>query len=118
MTWQEFDLLVGEAFRQKGYKVTQLGGAGPDGGVDLLLVKGGEITPVQRKQWKALKVGVDVVRALYGVLAAKGAANGIVVTSDKFTKDAQELARGRNVTLLAGEELFAMLEAAKTEITR
>jgi len=46
MTWQEFELLVGAAFRQKGYKVTELGGAGPDGGVDLLLVKGGETTPL------------------------------------------------------------------------
>jgi len=112
MTWQEFELLVGAAFRQKGYKVTELGGAGPDGGVDLLLVKGGETTLVQCKQWKAFKVGVDVVRALYSVMAAKGAANGIVVTSGVFTKDAQDFARGRNVTLLAGEALFAMLQAA------
>jgi restriction system protein len=118
MTWQEFELLVGAAFRQKGYKVTELGGAGPDGGVDLLLVKGGETTLVQCKQWKAFKVGVDVVRALYGVMAAKGAANGIVVTSGVFTKDAQDFARGRNVTLLAGEALFAMLQAAKTETTK
>ena len=55
MTWKEFELLVGEAFRQKGYKVTELGGAGPDGGVDLLLAKGGETTLVQCKQWKAFK---------------------------------------------------------------
>jgi len=114
MTWKEFELLVGEAFRQEGYKVTELGGAGPDGGVDLLLEKGGETTLVQCKQWKAFKVGVEVVRELYGVMAAKGAAAGIVVTSGDFTKDAKEFARGRNVRLLAGDELIAMLQSAKS----
>ena len=118
MTWKEFELLVGEAFRQKGYKVTELGGAGPDGGVDLLLAKGGETTLVQCKQWKAFKVGVEVVRELYGLMAAKGAANGIVVTSGRFTKDAQEFARGRNVRLIAGDELFAMLQSAKSGSTK
>ncbi|RFO98290.1 restriction endonuclease [Rhodoferax lacus] len=113
MTWLEFEGLVGEAFRQKGYKVLELGGAGPDGGVDLVLTKGSEKLFVQCKQWKAFKVGVDVVRQLYGVMAAKGAAGGFVVTSGKFTTDALEFARGRNVTLLDGDRLFAMLQAAK-----
>ena len=118
ISWKEFELLVGEAFRQKGYKVKELGGAGPDGGVDLLLAKGGETTLVQCKQWKAFKVGVEVVRELYGVMAAKGAANGIVVTSGEFTKDAKEFARGRNVRLIAREELFAMLQSAKSGSTK
>jgi restriction system protein len=116
MSWQEFELLVGEAFRQKGYKVTERGGAGPDGGVDLVLSKGSEKFLVQCKQWKAFKVGVDVVRALYGVMAAKGAAGGFVVTSGKFTADALEFARGRNVSLVDGDKLFAMLQAARAGI--
>jgi restriction system protein len=118
MTWHEFELLVGEAFRQKGYKVMELGGAGPDGGVDLVLTKGSEKFLVQCKQWKAFKVGVDVVRELYGVMAAKGAAGGFVVTSGKFTADAQEFGRGRNVTLVDGDNLFAMLQAARAGIRK
>ena len=47
MSWQEFELLVGEAFRLQGYEVTELGGAGPDGGVDLVLRKGREKFLVQ-----------------------------------------------------------------------
>ena len=42
MSWQEFELLVGEAFRLQGYEVTELGGQGPDGGVDLVLRRGQE----------------------------------------------------------------------------
>ena len=116
MSWQEFEILVGEAFRQKGFKVIELGGAGPDGGVDLVLIKGGEVSLVQCKQWKARKVGVDVVRELYGVMAAKGAASGYVVTSGKFTVDAQAFARGRNVRMVDGERLLAMLQSAKAGI--
>ena len=116
MSWQEYELLVGEAFRQKGFKVTERGGGGPDGGVDLVLTKGGESFLVQCKQWKAFKVGVTVVRELYGVMAAKGAAGGFVVTSGKFTAEAQEFARGRNVTLIDGDRLFAMLQTARARI--
>ena len=50
MSWQEFELLVGEAFRVQGYEVSERGGAGPDGGVDLVLRKDKEKFLVQCKQ--------------------------------------------------------------------
>ncbi len=81
ITWQEFEMLVGEAFRQQGFAVTETGGGGADGGIDLVLAKNGETFLVQCKQWKAFKVSVNIVRELYGVMAAKGAAGGYVVTS-------------------------------------
>jgi restriction system protein len=113
MSWREFELLVGEAFRLQGYEVTELGGAGPDGGVDLVLRRDKEKFLVQCKQWKAFKVGVQIVRELYGVMAAKGAAGGFVVTSGSFTEDAIEFASGRNVTLVDGSKLFGMIQQAK-----
>ena len=116
MSWQEFELLVGEAFRLQGYEVTELGGLGgqgPDGGVDLVLRKGREKFLVQCKQWKAFKVGVAIVRELYGVMAAKGAAGGFVVTSGSFTDEAIEFASGRNVTLVDGPKLFGLIQQAK-----
>ena len=67
MSWREFETLVGEAYRLQGYRVTETGGGGADGGVDLVLMKGREKSLVQCKQWKAYKVGVQVVRELYGV---------------------------------------------------
>lgn len=106
-------LLVGEAFRLQGYEVTELGGEGPDGGVDLVLRKGKEKFLVQCKQWKAFKVGVQVVRELYGVMAAKGAAGGFVVTSGSFTEDAMAFASGRNVNLVDGPKLFGLIQQAK-----
>lgn len=116
MSWREFEILVGEAYRLQGYQVTETGGGGADGGIDLALTKGGEKFLVQCKQWKAFKVGVDVVRELYGVMAAKGATGGFVVTSGRFTEDAKAFADGRNVQLVDGPKLFAMIKQAKQSI--
>lgn len=113
ISWREFEMLVGEAFRMKGFRVLETGGGGPDGGVDLVLRKGGETFLVQCKQWKAFKVGVDVVRQLYGVMAARGATGGFVVTSGRFTDEARSFSDGRNVTLVDGSRLAAMLESAR-----
>ena len=84
-----------------------------DEGIDLRLRKDGETYLVQCKQWRAFKVGVPVVRELYGVMAAKGAAGGFVVTSGRFTAEAEAFAEGRNVRLLDGPKLERMLKQAR-----
>ena len=117
MSWRGFEMLVGEAFRLQGYSVIEHGGAGPDGGIDLVLRKGTETHLVQCKQWKAYKVGVEVVRQLYGVMAANGAAGGFVITSGAFTPDAQAFANGRNVKLIDGPKLFGMIQQAKASVS-
>ena len=114
MSWQEFEITVSEAFRLDGFRVEERGGAGADSGIDLVLYREREKFLVQCKQWKAYQVGVSVVRELYGVMAAQGAAGGFVVTSGRFTKDAVEFAEGRNVVLIDGAILFEMIKHAKS----
>lgn len=114
MTWQAFEVLVGEGFRRQGYLVEETGGGGADGGVDLVLGKGGDRFLVQCKQWKAFKVGVTVVRELYGVMAARGAAGGFVVTSGRFTQEATEFASGRNIRLIDGEALLQWIRQGRS----
>jgi restriction system protein len=109
--WQRFEHLVGEAFRRQGYEVRENGSTNADGGVDLELRKDGELHLVQCKQRKAYKVGVEVVRELFGVMAARGAASGYVVTSGTFTEPAQEFAKGSNVRLIDGPRLKRLLES-------
>lgn len=116
MSWRQFEKLVGEAFRLQGYAVKETGGGGADGGVDLRLTRNGETYLVQCKQWRALKVSVDVVRELYGVMAAEGAAGGFVVTSGRFTEEAAKFAAGRNVTLVDGEKLLGLMRQAQQGI--
>jgi restriction system protein len=113
MSWREFEMLVGEAYRFEGYRVLEGGGGGADGGIDLAMTKGNEVFLVQCKQWKAFKVGVNVVRELYGAMAAKGATGGFVVTSGRFTYEAKAFAEGRNVQLVDGSMLFTMIKQAR-----
>lgn len=113
MSWPEFELLVGEAFRLQGYSVFENTGRGPDGGVDLELRKGGQTFLVQCKQWKSYTVDVKVVRELYGVIAARKAVGGFVVTSGSFTLPAKEFARGKWLHLIEGPQLHEMIKAAR-----
>ena len=110
MNWREFELVVGEAFRQRGYKVSERGGSGPDGGVDLVIRQGSEATVVQCKQYRATQVGVAIVRELFGAMTAEGASGGMVVSLGSFTRDAQAFASGRNIQLVTGSELQKLLQ--------
>ena len=49
LSWRDFELLLAEAFRRRGYSVLDTGG-GADGGIDLILSKNGQETVVQAKQ--------------------------------------------------------------------
>jgi restriction system protein len=110
LTWQDFERLVGEGFRHRGFQVTERSGAGADGGVDLALARGHERFLVQCKQWRAQSVGVSVIRELYGVMAAERVAGGYVVTSGTFTRDAKAFASGRNIELIDGPGMDDLLQ--------
>lgn len=113
ITWQQFELLVGEALRHQGFSVQETGGNGPDGGVDLIARKDGEKYLVQCKQWRSLQVGVPTVREVYGAMAAEGATGGFVITSGRFTAPAKQFASGRNLRLVDGELLNQWIAATR-----
>jgi restriction system protein len=114
ISWQQFEQLTGEAFRRQGFTVTETGGNGPDGGIDLILHKDREKYLVQCKQWRSLKVGVTVIREFFGVIAAEGAVGGFVVTSGAFTAEAKAFASGRNIKLVEGAELNHWIAASRS----
>lgn len=53
------------------------------------------------------------MRELYGVMAARGATGGFVVTSRRVTDDAIGIASGRNVTLVDGPKLIGFIRQAR-----
>lgn len=109
MDWSAFEALLGEAYRRKGYRVVETGRGRADGGIDLALTRDGALTLVQCKHWKARKVGVTVVRELLGVMTARKASAGIVVTSGRYTDEARRFARECGVELVDGTALQVML---------
>jgi restriction system protein len=112
MSWAQFERLVGEAFRRRGFDVTETGGSGGDGGIDLMLRKNGERWLVQCKHWRSTSVGVSVIREVYGVITAQGAAGGYVVTSGGFTQEARRFAEDNGVELIDGAGLEALIREA------
>ena len=108
-SWQEFEALVGAAFREKGYTVKERGGNGPDGGVDIELQMGSDTYLVQCKHWKAQAVGVSVVRELFGVMSAERAVGGFVVASGSFTSEAAKFAEGRSIILINANTLISVI---------
>ncbi|WP_334018296.1 DUF2034 domain-containing protein [Alteromonas sp. S015] len=110
--WRNFEELVAEAYRRQGYRVTE-GGYGADGGIDLELRKDGLLTLVQCKQWKTQKVGVNVVREMFGVLTAHQSNHFIIISSGTFTQQAIDFAAGKPIELIDGPKLLALVNGVQ-----
>ena len=71
LSWREFEELCAETYRKRGYAVSETA-RGADGGVDLVLRRGGERIFVQCKHYAARRVDVRPVRELFGVMPRRG----------------------------------------------
>jgi restriction system protein len=112
--WREFESLVGEALRRQGYNVSEQGGTGPEGGIDLIARRADETVLVQCKHWKTSNVGIRVVREMYGVMTAEQATRMLIVTTGRYTKGAQRFAERKPIQLMDGPALVAFLSAVKS----
>ena len=114
LPWKRFEDLLGEAYRRQGYKVEESLGGGADGGVDLVLRRGGEVTIVQCKRWKGKPVPVQTVRELYGVLHDRRAAAAKLVATARFTPEAIAFAKGKPIELVDSDALLELLRGVQT----
>lgn len=112
--WRNFEELVAEAYRRQGYRVTE-GGFGADGGIDLELRNADEVVLLQCKQWKAQKVGVSVIREMFGILTASNANHVVVICSGKYTQQAIDFATDKPIELLDGNALVSLIHDVQTE---
>jgi restriction system protein len=109
-----FEQTIADLFRRQGYRVEEVGGAG-DGGVDLILRRGGDnpiAQLVQCKRYTSWKVDVAAMREFYGAMAAHPSrCEGSFVTCGQYTAGAREFANGKSIRLIDGDELLSMLGA-------
>lgn len=105
----DFERWVGAWYRARGFSVHEQGLGGADGGVDLFLRKQGKLTLVQCKRYRTRAVGAPVVRELAGLLGHHSASAAILVTTSRFTVEAQMFARGKPIELIDGPRLQQML---------
>jgi hypothetical protein len=93
---RRFEELIAELFARQGFDVT-LTPRTRDGGKDVYAIKNDEVGKslylIECKRYAATnKVGVETVRALYGVATAENATKGIIATTSSFTKGAIDFA--------------------------
>lgn len=117
LSWQDFERLVAEAYRRQGYRVTERGGSGADGGIDIELRAKDKTLVVQCKRWKTRTAGVELVRELYGAMVGEHAHAAIFVTSGRYTPDAIDFARDKPIKLVDGDELASMLKDVQAKRT-
>ncbi|AIW21652.1 hypothetical protein F0267_12465 [Vibrio coralliilyticus] len=118
LSWIEFESYIGEFFKHQGYHVKQALSSAPDDGVDIWLTKNGDVSLVQCKHWKSRKVGVQVLREMYGVMLANQGKQMIIVTSGHFTSEAIRFAADKRFWLICGDELVNMVEDGRYFINR
>lgn len=110
--WRRFEALVEALFAQAGFE-TKSQSHGADGGIDIWLYSrshpSGPVSVVQCKHWQGKRVGVDKVRELRGVMAAKGVSRGQFATTSTFTDDAITFAEENGVNLLDVKALLALI---------
>jgi len=107
----DFEVLVEQLVKKMGFIVEERK-LTADGGIDILaktyepLLEGTYIIQCKRQ---AQKVGESIIRDLYGVVHARNANKGILITNSTFTKAAIEFARNKQLELIDGDKLRSLL---------
>lgn len=117
LEWKRFEYVCAGYFEELGFRAKTVR-AGPDGGVDIHLYAGGAQHPgiiVQCKAWKTRMIGVNLIRELFGVMAADKVEEGIFATTGTYSSDAARFAMGKNIHLIDGEGFLAKLRALAPE---
>lgn len=107
MSWDEFSAAIGEAYRRQGYTVKRL-----SAGADFELAQGLRSTVVACKRWKATRTGVEPLRELEQARRACEAADCVYVATGEVTAQARSFAAERNIRVLEGGELAALMKLA------
>jgi len=116
MSWRQFEWVVREGFRRRGFGIVETARDATDSGVDLVLRRNGELFLVQCKQWKTAKIGVKAVRELCTAVTAREAAGGFFVTSGAYTDEARDFAKLASIQLMDGPALEQLvLDARRPE---
>lgn len=110
--WRRFEAVVERLFQQAGFE-TKSQSHGADEGVDVWLYSrhqpGEPVSLVQCKHWSGKRVGVDKIRELRGVMAARDVKRGQFATTSTFTPDATAFAGENGINLLDVDGLLTLI---------
>lgn len=111
LTWESFEKICRDYYLASGYKVKLVGGSGGDGGIDLQIRKKGVVGIVQCKHWRS-RVGVTVIREMFGVMVSEGVDKVVIIGTHGFTKEAHLFARkNQEIELICGQKFMQMINS-------
>ena len=110
--WFQFEKLIELIYLHRGFSVKRLGGANPDGGVDLIIESPTERFVVQCKHWRKWTVGVRHIREFLGTITDSKISKGIFITLTGYSGDAKQLADKHGIQILNESDVIKMLEDA------
>jgi len=107
--WKRYEEVCMEYLRIKNCQAN-VTYAGADGGIDIKISDNNDVVfaAVQCKAWEK-PIGVNLIRELYGVMAADRIKTGIFLTTSEFTNDALAFAKGKNLLLIDCDELIRLI---------
>ncbi len=105
MPWENFSLVLSEAYRRQGYSVEP----SKSGAFDFVLRKDSRVTLVQCRRWKVSQVGEGPLRELNQAIEKQEAYNAVAVTAGDFSEKARAFAAATPITLVAGAELVKLV---------
>lgn len=114
MPWENFGLVVSEAYRRQGYAVEESTSAA----FDFKLTKKGRITLVQCRRWKVNQVGDGPVRELANAMEKQDAFNCVCISAGEFSANARSFARGKPIALLNGGALAELVGTVEKKSRR
>jgi len=109
LDWFQFEKVVAAIYRSYGDSVERLGGAHPDGGVDLIVTAKTGRFVVQCKRWCSWTVGVKNIRELLGTLTTSGIPKGVFVTMRGYSDEARDLGVKHGLVLLDEAQLADLI---------
>lgn len=114
MPWENFSLVVSEAYRRQGYAVEE----SKSGAFDFILRRSGRTTLVQCRRWKVNQAGEGPLKELAQAIEKNEAYNGIAITAGAFSEKARAFAASNPITLVEGEDLTALVATVEKKRLR
>jgi restriction system protein len=105
MHWDQFSVLIADAYRKQGYTVE----AADKSAYDFTLTQGSRVTLLQCRRWKVNQLGVGPLEELARAVSAAEAHNGICIAAGNVSPKAKEFVIEKPLALVTGIELAGLV---------
>jgi len=112
LDWPDFELLIAEIYRRKGYAVEISSGFGSEGGRDLVFKRGDATLLVECKHWKVLKdykISAPEIMGLYQWVMSQPGQQGLFITSGEYMDETKSFVEGKPIQLMGMTEVKRLL---------